>query len=325
MAEIIRKFLDGLKPGESMLFKNMEVIPLIAEKEGSADYITLEEALKKKLLEVTEKDQSGSVPNLRVVNKSDKKVLIVCGEELVGAKQNRTVNVSIMVGENCELIIPVTCCEQGRWHYTTNEFHCSGAALHSRLRHHTTEQISKNLAMGKGFVADQSEVWDEIHRKSAKMSVNSPTGAFHAICEKYEDTLLDYLRSFAHPGGCSGIIAAINGRIIAMDAFDSSSTMKSLWNRLIKSYTLDAIEDGDGKTTPLKKTAIRSFLESIAAQEGKRYQSVGIGYDLRINSEELAGSALLVDDAVVHITVFRKDKVSGEIHRRDIHRDRGIF
>lgn len=56
---------------------------------GSPDYLMLEEALQVNLLTVTEVHEGGVVNNLRVTNRAQQAVLIVDGEELVGAKQNR--------------------------------------------------------------------------------------------------------------------------------------------------------------------------------------------------------------------------------------------
>ena len=59
------------------------------------EYLLLDEALSKNLMEVVELDNDGSVPELKVVNKSPEMILILDGEELVGAKQNRIVNTTI--------------------------------------------------------------------------------------------------------------------------------------------------------------------------------------------------------------------------------------
>ena len=62
-----------------------------------------------------EVSRGGSVPELKVVNKSDRMLLILDGEELVGAKQNRIVNTTILIAGNTATVIPVSCVEQGRW------------------------------------------------------------------------------------------------------------------------------------------------------------------------------------------------------------------
>jgi len=48
-------------------------------------------------LEVTEVSEGGSVPTLRVVNKGDRAVFLLDSEELVGAKQNRILNTSVLI------------------------------------------------------------------------------------------------------------------------------------------------------------------------------------------------------------------------------------
>ena len=50
------------------------------------DYITLDEALSEELIEVVEVSEEGTVPELKVVNKSPCMILILDGEELVGGQ-----------------------------------------------------------------------------------------------------------------------------------------------------------------------------------------------------------------------------------------------
>ena len=47
-------------------------------------YLMLDEALSENLIEIVEKDDGDSVPELRVMNKSSKMILILDTEELVG-------------------------------------------------------------------------------------------------------------------------------------------------------------------------------------------------------------------------------------------------
>ena len=55
-------------------------------------------------------------------NPLDEAVLLYDGEELVGAKQNRILNVSVLVGAGAKMPIPVSCVEQGRWARSTLDF-----------------------------------------------------------------------------------------------------------------------------------------------------------------------------------------------------------
>ena len=114
MQEVIKEYLEKAKVGRKQVYKNMAVFPLLSDYSLISDYILLDEALGSGLIEVTEVDNHGAVPNLKVHNKSPRMVLILDGEELVGAKQNRIVNTTILIGANATVVIPVSCVEQGR-------------------------------------------------------------------------------------------------------------------------------------------------------------------------------------------------------------------
>jgi hypothetical protein len=85
--EPIVLFLNATKLARKQLFKNLTLFPLLAPDASRRDYLTLEQALDRSLVRITEIDQAGSVPELRLLNTGKKKILIVEGEELVGAKQ----------------------------------------------------------------------------------------------------------------------------------------------------------------------------------------------------------------------------------------------
>src|SRR5262249_17010261 len=100
----------------------LQVFGLLHEPPARLDYDTLDEALAAHTLEVTEVSEGGSVPTLKVVNKAGKLVFLMAGEQLIGAKQNRVLNTSIMVPAAGEVPIPVSCVEAGRWAYRSRQF-----------------------------------------------------------------------------------------------------------------------------------------------------------------------------------------------------------
>ena len=87
--EPIQSFLKRCKLARKQSYKNLTVFPLLAPNGTKPDYLTLEQGLDQNLVQISELDQEGSVPELRLRNKSKKKLLIFEGEELVCAKQNR--------------------------------------------------------------------------------------------------------------------------------------------------------------------------------------------------------------------------------------------
>ena len=109
MQKVIRNYLEQAKVGRKRSYRNLAVFPILSPYAAAVDYIMLDEALDEGLIEVVEVDEEGSVPELRVTNRSPKMILVLDGEELVGAKQNRIVNTTILIQAKSTTVIPVSC------------------------------------------------------------------------------------------------------------------------------------------------------------------------------------------------------------------------
>ena len=128
-------------------------------------------------LRVEELSEGGSVPELRVVNEGTLPVLILEGDELVGAKQNRVVNSSVLVAADSELILPVSCVERGRWSYRSRAFTSGPGSPHIALRRLKSRSVHDSLKRGRGHRSDQGSVWAEVDRKARLHEASSPTHA----------------------------------------------------------------------------------------------------------------------------------------------------
>ena len=131
MEEVIKAYLELAKLGRKQTFRNLAIFPLLSTYSLDLDYLLLDEALSENLIEVVEVDKQGSVPELKIVNKSPTIVFILDQEELVGAKQNRIVNTTILIQRNSTTLIPVSCVEQGRWSYDSPRFSSRERAMKS--------------------------------------------------------------------------------------------------------------------------------------------------------------------------------------------------
>ena len=105
MNNIITNYLSTLKLQELQGFENMSLYPLCSPVETNMHYITLNDALQSGMLKITEIDESGSVPELKVFNEHEAAVFLLDGEELAGAKQNRVINTSILLKAKSENIV----------------------------------------------------------------------------------------------------------------------------------------------------------------------------------------------------------------------------
>jgi len=70
------------------------------------DYSTLDEALLARTLDVAEINGPGQVPAIKVENRSWRMVFLMAGELLVGCKQDRALNTSIMVPSRAKCPFP---------------------------------------------------------------------------------------------------------------------------------------------------------------------------------------------------------------------------
>ena len=182
-------FLSSLSLGSSRSVAGLTVFPLLRQPAPEPWYDTLTEAVGAHMAHVTEVSDAGRVPELQVVNDSPRHVLIVDGEELVGAKQNRIVNLTILVPPKTSLTIPVSCVEAGRWREVSREFTPAPHAYHSSGRRAKVEQVSMSLRSDGARSSDQSAIWGEIEMKSARMGSNSRTRAASAMYDNERHNL----------------------------------------------------------------------------------------------------------------------------------------
>ena len=153
--------------GDAREHRGIVITPLFPQQAPIAAYLTLDEALPRGLT-ITEVSDAGDVPELSVLNPLGERVLLYDGEELVGAKQNRILNVTVLVDAQSTLAIPVSCVEQGRWTSRSEHFRAAKHLSHPELRRRKSERLA-GAPLARGLA--QTEVWDAIADKARRMQV----------------------------------------------------------------------------------------------------------------------------------------------------------
>ena len=308
MKEKITDFLSRTEVGETVAYRNLAVFPVRTKGRGAFAYLTLDEALEQGKLRISEAGPGGHVPELMVRNVSDERIFLMDGEELVGAKQNRILNTSIIVDAGTTIRIPVSCVEEGRWS-TKTQYMGKGAMSFPELRMEKARHVHQNLQSHDSYDANQSAIWGSVSNKLYDMDAHSCTSAMNDVFKQKRGDIARYADNIDFTEEATGVVAALNGRLYCADLFESTRTLKKMWRKLISSYAMDAI----GRRRPnsgsqaLTKEDVVAFLDSAAKADFDVFNSPGLGKDVRFKSSECIGSALVCDDSVVHLTLFKSD------------------
>ena len=296
--------LAALEIGMPKKHGGLCVYPLLGADLGRTPYTLLEAALASGSIIIKEESAGGSVPTLTLTNTGTGCVFLLDGEELLGAKQNRIVNTSVLAGPNSTLSLPVTCVEAGRWRQDTAQFASGGSHYNARGRQRKVAEVSASLARSGRADSDQGRAWDDIGGKLHRLAVPSQTAALHDITDRYEPALRAYADAFSEAlPGQVGAVFALGREIIGADLFDRSQTLAGLLPKLTASYALDALEEA-GTDAPPPVAVAAAWLAQAARAETTLHPAVGFGADLRLSGPKLSGAALEYSGAAVHLSLF---------------------
>lgn len=304
---IVARTLETTAIGDPICQEQMAMFPLLGRAICDPDYITLDEAISRGVAAVREVSASGSVPEARFINRGDKPVFLMDGEELIGARQNRVLNLSILVNAHSDVTIPVSCVEAGRWHYESPEFRSAPRTLFAEGRARKAGQVSECLVRFAARRSNQSDIWEQIRQKSLSLETHSATGAMDDVFERHQVSLRDYEQAMQPVDGQTGALFFIGPSLISLDLFDCEATLRAMLPKVVQGNALDALDCARRGLQPPAPTLeqARAFLNEVAATPVETYPAIGMGQDLRIRGGSLTGGGLEVDGRLVHLYAFR--------------------
>src|SRR5262249_47569539 len=148
--------------------------------------------------------------------------------ELVGAKQNRILNISILAPGRQSLEIPVSCVEQGRWGWQARHFGTSNRTIYAKLRRANVETVTANLRLGGRRHADQERAGNGTAEKAQRLDVRSDTGAASALFERHEEALDTTVESLDVLPRQVGAVFLVNGRLAGLELFAAPDLLARL-------------------------------------------------------------------------------------------------
>ncbi len=285
---------------------NLSLAPLLWPGAGEPGYLTLGRALRAGLVEITEISAAGAVGTLRATNRGDRPVLVLDGEELVGARQNRIANQTVLIAARSTVLLPVSCVEQGRWSWRSRSFTASRQTIHAEARRRQIRRVHESLRREGSWRGNQGEVWQAVADKGRRPRVRSRILALHDIYARHDARLAAYESEFEAARDQVGALFAVNGEFLGLELFDAPATFGELQSRLIRSYALDALERDreSGALADPSAAAAEDFLAALASVPENRFPGVRLGEAVRLDGETVTGAGLVHEGRHVHLVAF---------------------
>jgi hypothetical protein len=295
--------------GDPIQAGGLALYPLFSGSAGTAQYLSGPAAADAEAFTVSELDEGADVPELQVVNLADLPLLFIEGEMLLGSKQNRTLNLSILCPPRQTTYVPVSCVEAGRW--GAPQAAARSAHLASLdVRRAKTESTVRNMRMGRGRVSDQGAVWEEVDLQLARLEIDSPTSALEDAFDAARDRNEEALARLQPAAGQVGVVAVVGGRPTAIDLFDRPETLEAYWDAIVSGYALDGVDAPDAE---LNRVAVDEFLAKLSGATEQRSPAAGLGEEIHIESEEVTGTGLRWQDELIHLSAYALAGSDGDV------------
>jgi hypothetical protein len=232
---------------------------------------------------------------------------VMDGEQLIGARQNRMTNRSILLPAHDKVRIPVSCMEQGRWHFDSEEFVPTPSSSPARVRRQAREVEADRAAEGapvpQEALADaQGRVWGAIAEHASFLGTVSETGALDHLYDTHAADLDRWAREFPPVEGQVGLLAFLGDRPLGMDVIGGTNLYRRLHSRLLRGYVMDALGSRRRGASPPALEAQR-FLDRLQAVRRVPSPTVGRG-EYRVLTGEAIGGELLDGPRLVHLSAF---------------------
>jgi hypothetical protein len=234
-SEAADDFYADLTVGEPEVHGNLAVYPIYLPGGGEKmdDLITMSEAMDTGKFKITELEEGATVNSLEVKNNTGKNVVLLAGEIIRGAKQDRIVSYDTVIPPEGTFYVDAFCVEAGRWAEVSDSFAYNDEIAPSMIR---------GSAQGYG---DQGKVWEEVAKCNAERGVYTESDALTASYsdEDYQEKVKEYKDAFEDIGDDKkvvGVIVVSEGEIQAGDIFAGNDLFAKVWPRLLSSYAMDA-------------------------------------------------------------------------------------
>ncbi|NJD08985.1 MAG: hypothetical protein FIB01_00585 [Gemmatimonadetes bacterium] len=304
-----------VKIGSSQRLEGLTLFPLLAPAGARLPYELLAEAVAAGTLAIGEVGE-GTVPALLAKNAGAADVLVLDGEQLIGSRQNRTTNRSIVLPAHSQTELPVYCMEHGRWHFASDAMAPAPQHSPAKVRRRAREVEAARAAAGSIPMTmlreAQGDVWNDVAETVAKVGGASATGDLNAAYEANRSRLADWEQAFPRQDGQVGFLAFAGQQPLGLDLIGCHRLYERLHERLLRGYIMDALEHASDVPAAGARSARRprasagaaaAYLDAVRHAERTPAPTTGKGQYCVLRGLVIGGE-LTEADRLVHLSAF---------------------
>jgi hypothetical protein len=274
------------------------------------DHLTLSEGVAAGKVLIREAGPGGQVPFLEIESQLDVKLLGLEGELLIGCKQNRLLNASVMLPAATTTRIPVSCVEAGRWSARSESMSPKSSLAPRRVRHATKQSVHHSQQQGLGLRSDQGAVWEGVDEESAAGQAFSASSNLDEILEGQRHRPgVKAIREALHRAldGAVGYVLVVDKRLEAVEALghveDFRRVSKGIADTLaVELASLPAVSDESRPASTDPTVDPLAFVQTLLREGGCVTPGLNLGSDLRARSNDGRWScSALVEDGELRV------------------------
>lgn len=244
-------------------FNNLRLYPIRAKQayhnayKDLDSFVSLELALKKEYVTISEVSSSGNVNTLKIKNNSNYIIYGIAGEVIIGGKQDRILGQDIVIKPYEEKFVSAFCVERGRWRQASTGSNFKG------YYNVTSNKVRKAAIVDK----NQQKVWDKVAEVVEEQDTESSTGTYVALKDnnKFNQKKSAYINHFKdqwkNDKDVIGVIAVSGNEVMGCDIFATHQLFNNSYNNLLHAYTSEALTNG--KPVNISYTKVQDYLKGF--------------------------------------------------------------
>jgi len=267
-------YLETNDVAKNYTYENLRLYPVYAKESFKTEfknigkYMTLQDALSKNKIKITEKSNGGTVNTLVVENVSSDTIIIITGDVIKGGKQDRIINKDALLNpKSGKKDLPVYCVESGRWSERSSATGRPGVAEFKQYENKGSMSLRKVVEKEK----DQGKVWSKVEELNKANNTTTDTKTYTAITSSsdYNKKLEKYIQFFKNKfiadSSIIGVIVVSSDKVLGCDMFATHQLFSMQFESLLHSYATEAILKG--KPVVVVPKTVKDYMNKLLVDE----------------------------------------------------------